>query len=229
MAEAAALMGRRWLEPALMVVAGLSVVGVVRSVVVVSPVAGDLPEPLRSEGPRLAGFRSLREATAPPRRGRDGAWGPSHRYRLVPAEGNPVLVELVMRRVSNSGAVVLPEWKGARTLNLRPKQQVRLGRMEGMEALQSCVVSRGQGVGPAALVEKKALAKALHERQRLDRPADKIARLKWIAANEAGLGRSEGLACLLVTLRKEGTSPGGKAGTGGLLPIWSQLYAQLAN
>ena len=79
-----------------MVVAGLSVVGFVRSVVVVSPVAGDLPEPLRSEGPRLAGFRSLREATAPPRRGRDGAWGPTHRYRLVPAEGNPVLVELVV-------------------------------------------------------------------------------------------------------------------------------------
>ena len=131
MDEAAALMGRRWLEPALMVVAGLSVVGVVRSVVVVSPVAGDLPEPLRSEGPRLAGFRSLREATAPPRRGRDGAWGPTHRYRLVPAEGNPVLVELVMRQSWNSEAVVLPEWKGARTLTLRPKEQVRLGRMGG--------------------------------------------------------------------------------------------------
>jgi hypothetical protein len=73
------------------------------------------------------------------------------------------------------------------------------------------------------------LWRALHERQRFDRPADKIARLKWIAANEAGLGRSEGLACLLVTLRKEGTSPGGKAGTMKLLAIWSQLYAQLAS
>jgi hypothetical protein len=212
-----------------MVVAGLSVVGVVRSVVVVSPVAGDLPEPLRSEGPRLAGFRSLREATAPPRRGRDQAWGPAHRYRLVPAEGDPVLVELVMRQSWNSEAVVLPEWKGARKLTLRPKEQVRLGRMGGVEALQSCVVRRGLGVRPAALVEEMALAKAIHERQRLGRPAEKIARLKWIAANEAGLGRSEGLACLLVTLRMEGTSPSGKAGTGGLLPIWNQLYAQLAS
>jgi len=212
-----------------MVVAGLSVVGFVRSVVVVSPVAGDLPEPLRSEGPRLAGFRSLREATGPPRRGRDGAWGPSHRYRLVPAEGNSVLVELVMRQVSNSGVVVLPEWKGARTLTLRPKEQVRLGRMGGMEALQSCVVRRGPGVGPAALVEEKALAMAIDDRQRLDRPAEKIARLKWIAANEAGLGRSEGLACLLVTLRMEETSPGGTAGTMKLLTIWSQIYGQLAS
>ena len=212
-----------------MVVAGLSVVGFVRSVVVVSPVAGDLPEPLRSEGPRLAGFRSLREATAPPRRGRDGAWGPTHRYRLVPAEGNPVLVELVVRQVSNAGAVVLPEWKGARTLSLRPKDQVRLGRMGGVEALQSCVVSRAQGLGPAALVEEKALAEAINERQRLDRPAEKIARLKWIAANEAGLGRSEGLACLLVTLRMEGSRPNGTAGTMKLLAIWSQLYEQLAS
>ena len=101
--------------------------------------------------------------------------------------------------------------------------------MGGIEALQSCVVSRGLGVGPAALVEEKALAKAIHERQRLSRPAEKIARLKWIAANEAGLGRSEGLACLLVTLKMEGTSPGGKAGTMKLLAIWSQLYAQLAS
>ncbi len=77
--------------------------------------------------------------------------------------------------------------------------------------------------------EKGESSVAFHERQRLDRPAEKIARLKWIAANEAGLGRSEGLACLLVTLRMEGSRPSGTAGTMKLLAIWSQLYAQLAS
>lgn len=221
-------MGRRWVEPALMVVAVLSVVGAVRSVVVVTPAPGDLPEPLRSEGPRLAGTRSLREATEPPRRGRDQSWGPTHRFRLVPKEGTPVRVEMVVLRSRTLESVALPEWKGARTLTPGPNEVVRLGRKGNEEVLQSCLVGQGPGMEAAALVEEKDLAKAINNRQKLYRPADKIARLRWIAANEAGLGKSEGLECLLVSLKVErDTSSGGEGVPKVLLDAWKRLAPEL--
>jgi hypothetical protein len=222
-------MGRRWVDAVLVVVAGLSVAGFVRSVWVVSPAAADLPEPLRSKGPRLAGYRSLREPTAPARVGRDLAWGPIHGYQLVPAQGHPVRVELVVRRSRDWEGMALPDMEGATTVAVRPDQRLRRGKKDGREVLQTCLVGRGVGgKGASALVDGEDLVRAVARwRDRLDRPASREGVWLRKAAVVAGLRVSERWECLLVTLKVEGGVQQGAA-DGLLLGAWRQLYPQLA-
>jgi hypothetical protein len=222
-------MCRRWVDAVLVVVAGLSVAGLVRSIALVSPAAADLPEPLRSEGLRLAAYRSLKLSPTPPRVGQDGSWGPTHRYQLVPPKGEPVGVELVVRRSRDWEGMVLPDLKGATTLAVKPSQQLRRGKLGGKQVLQTCLVGRGMAErGPSAHVDGKALQDAVVRwRDRLDRPATRAEGWLRKAAIAGGLRVSERWECLLVTLNVEGGVQR-KVADGLLLGAWRQLYPQLA-
>ena len=221
-------MGRRCVDVLLAMVASLSVVGFVRSVWVVSPAAANLPGALQNKGPRLEGYSSLTEASAPARVGRDGAWGPTYRYQLVPSQGHPVLLELVVRRSRSWDGMVLPDMEGASMVAITPNQRLRRGELGGRHVLQSCLVGRGMGEeGASALVDQKALQRAVVLwRERLDRPATSAGRWLRKAAIAGGLRVSERWECLLVTLKMEVGVPRNVA-DGLLLRAWSRLYPQL--
>lgn len=219
------------LDSALVIVATLAVVGFVRSLVVLeSPAAADLPEPLRSVGPKLVGYRTLQQSTIPGKRERDVAWGPTHRYQLVPTKGAPLSLELVVRRGRDWKAMEWEQMAGSRSLQLGPRQHVRLGTVEKRQALQTCIVGRGNGEEePTAIAKERDLESAvIRWRDRLDQPVSTNGRILRGIAIQAGLRVSERWECLWVTLKDEEQPQGSKGGSDArLLTTWKELFPTL--
>lgn len=203
----------RWFDSGLLMTAALSLVGLVRSLMVLSPpAAADLPESLRREGSILAGYRSIPEPTKPAWRERDVAWGPTHRYRLVPLagptrqnHGAPLLLDLVVRRHRIWHAMALPELPATTKLMLTPGVQVMLGKVGTREALQTCLVGPGQDEAkPSAAVDQQELETAIIRwNERHDPATTKSAQLQKMIAVQTGLRMNRRWECLLVTLQLE--------------------------
>ena len=232
------MMKGRWFDSGLIVAAALSLVGLVRSLMVLSPpTAADLPEPLRREGPKLAGYRSIPELTKPAWRERDVAWGPTHRYRLVPLagptrrnHGGPLLLDLVVRRHRIWHAMALPELPAARKVMLTPGVQVMLGEIGTRKALQTCLVGAGQDEAkPSAAVDQNELEAAIirwNERQ--DPAATKSARLQKMIAVQTGLRVNRRWECLLITLKLESNvNANAESSRKQLLNAWVELAPEL--
>jgi hypothetical protein len=206
-------MKRRWLDSGLVAVAALSLVGFVRALMVLSPpAAADLPEPLRREGPKLAGYRTIPEPTKPPGRDRDLAWGPTYRYRLVPLEGPtqqsqrpPLLLDLVVQRHRKWYAMALPTLPASLKVLLSPDVQVMIGTVGNRRALQTCLVGPGQdGEQPTAAVDQAELQTAISRwNDRHDSATSKRVQLQKTIAIQAGLRVNQRWECLLVNLQLE--------------------------
>lgn len=222
----------RWRDGALALAALLAALGLVRSVLVLrTPAAADLPASLRRSGPQLAGWRLVGQELKPGWQGRDQALGPRYRYRLRPlAGGEPLQLELVVRRSRHWPAMARVGLSAVRYRRLGPRQQVALGRSGGQPALQTCLVGRGLGeAGPTAAVLLDELSPAVARwRGRLDWPAEPWRQLARALAIQAGLRVSERWECLQVTLVVEG-SVAQPASDGTLLAAWRQLNPQLAD
>ena len=232
-------MKARWFDTGLILAAALGIVGLVRSLLVLSPpAAADLPEPLRREGPGLAGYRSIPEPTTPPWRGRDMAWGPTHRYRLVPLEGatqqnpgTPLLLDLVVRRPRLWYELALPELPGAKKVQLSPGVQVMLGQVGTRKALQTCLVGQGQEAEETtAAVDQDQLQPAItrwNERHDSSSTNKNAQRQKMIAV-QTGLRVNQRWECLLLTLQLEADSNvDPESSRKQLVAAWGQLAPQL--
>ena len=219
-------MNGSWRDRALALAAGLAVVGLVRTVLLVrTPAAASLPDGLRAGVLQLQPYRVRAAGGEPGWQGRDRAQGPSQRYTLLPAEGVPLQLELVVRRSRHWDGLEPEPLEQPRLLRLGAKQQVVLGLRSGQPALRTCLVGRGvDGAGAVAAVDRLELIGAVARwRDRLDRPPGVGGQLLRAVAIQGGLRVSERWECLQVTLGR----PGGKHGDGALLAAWRRLYPRL--
>lgn len=233
-------MKARWLDSGLIVMATLGLVGLVRTLLVLSPpAAADLREPLRQEGPKLAGYRTIREPAKPARRERDLAWGPTHRFRLIALEGPnqqsqrpPLLLELVVQRHRKWYDMALPKLPDSMNVQLSPRAQVMIGTVGNRRTLQTCLVGRGQdGEETTAAVDQAALQTAISRwNDRYDSAPSKLAQLQKAIAIQAGLRVNRRWECLLVTLQIEAHSNvDAELSRKQLLAAWSQLAPELGS
>ncbi|MEB3243665.1 MAG: hypothetical protein VKO44_08515, partial [Cyanobacteriota bacterium] len=173
---------------------GLAAFGFIRILLLLqTPAAADLPESLRGPRLRLEADRWQPTTVLPPRREQDVAWGPSHRYHVLPPHGRALRLELVVRRSRDWKGMALSVPAGASILELSPHQQVLVGTIEGRPGLRTCVVGRGLGeLQPRALVEPNATVLAVERwRDRLDGTTTPAERLWRGLAIQAGLRVSE--------------------------------------